>query len=197
MRMTEAQSAETIMNLTVPAECHSLWDKIHREAVAVAAAEPALAAWMHEAIINQSNLASALAHLIAAVVGGSSHEKTLTSRLAEQAFRDDPSMIEIAALDLRAPLDRDPAGPGPLHVRRGNRRRRIDDAGRHDRQVAKRPSWRAADRPWRGAISRGDGVRRCRYRRLCQDWRRLAGSCVCAVGVHCSRRAGAAGPPCT
>ena len=49
------------MGLALPAESASLWNTIHREAVAVAAAEPALAAWMHEAVVNQSNLASALA----------------------------------------------------------------------------------------------------------------------------------------
>jgi serine O-acetyltransferase len=104
------------MGLALPAESHSLWNTIHREAVAVAAAEPALSAWMHEAIVNQSNLASALAHLIAVAVGGSSDEKALTRRLAERAYRDDPSLIEIATFDLRAPLDRDPACPGALHV---------------------------------------------------------------------------------
>jgi serine O-acetyltransferase len=104
------------MSLTLSTESHSLWNAIHREAVEVAAAEPVLAAWMHEAIISQSNLASALAQLIAVAVGGSSDEKTAARRLAERAYRDDPSLIEIATLDLRAPLDRDPAGPGPLHV---------------------------------------------------------------------------------
>src|SRR5260221_4030684 len=110
------QSAETIMGLAFPAESASLWHTIHREAVAVAAAEPALAAWMHEAVVNQSNLASALAQLIAVAVSGSRDEKTVTRRIAERAYRDDPSLIEIATLDLRAPLDRDPACPGPLHV---------------------------------------------------------------------------------
>jgi len=104
------------MGLALSAESHSLWDTIHREAVAVAAADPVLAAWMHEAIVNQSNLASALAQLIAVAVGGSSDEKTATRRLAERAYRDDPSLIEIATRDLRAPLDRDPAYPGALHV---------------------------------------------------------------------------------
>lgn len=104
------------MGLALPAESHSLWNTIHREAVAVAAAEPVLAAWMHEAIVNQSSLASALAQLIAVAVGGSSDEKAVTRRLAERAYRDDPSLIEIATLDLRAPLDRDPACPGALHV---------------------------------------------------------------------------------
>ena len=104
------------MGLPLSAESHSLWNTIHREAVAVAAADPVLAAWMHEAIINQRNLASTLAQMIAVAVGGSSEEKTVIRRLAERAYRDDPSLIEIATLDLRAPLDRDPACPGPLHV---------------------------------------------------------------------------------
>jgi serine O-acetyltransferase len=104
------------MGLALPAASHSLWDTIHREAAAVAAAEPVLAAWMHEAILNQGNLASALAQLIAVAVGGSSDEKAVTRRLAERAYRDDPYLIEIATLDLRAPLDRDPACPGALHV---------------------------------------------------------------------------------
>jgi serine O-acetyltransferase len=104
------------MGLALPAESPSLWDMIHRQAVAVAAAEPVLAAWMHEAIVNQDDLAGALAQLIAVAVGGSSEEKSVTRRLAERAYRDDPSLIEIAARDLRAPLDRDPACPGALHV---------------------------------------------------------------------------------
>jgi len=104
------------MGLALPAASHSLWDMIRREAIAVAAAEPVLAPWMHEAIVNHDDLAGALAQLIAVALGGSSDEKNLTRRLAERAYRDDPSLIEIAARDLRAPLDRDPACPGALHV---------------------------------------------------------------------------------
>jgi serine O-acetyltransferase len=107
---------EISMGLPLPAASHSLWDTIHREAIAVAAAEPVLAPWMHEAIVNHDALAGALAQLIAAAVGGSSEEKAATRRLGERAYREDPSLIEIAAHDLRAPLDRDPACPGALHV---------------------------------------------------------------------------------
>jgi serine O-acetyltransferase len=107
---------EIIMGFALPAENHSLWNAIHREAIAVAAAEPVLAPWMHEAIVNHCDLAGALAQLIAVAVGGSNDEKAVTRRLAERAYRDDPSLIEIAARDLRAPLDRDPACPGALHV---------------------------------------------------------------------------------
>jgi len=104
------------MGLALPAESTSLWNEIRREAVAVAAAEPALATWMHEAVVNQNNLAGALAQLIAVALSASRDEKTVTLRVAERAYRDDPSLIEIATLDLRAPLDRDPACRGPLHV---------------------------------------------------------------------------------
>lgn len=104
------------MGLARPAESRSLWDAIHREAVAVAAVEPALAAWIHAAIINQSDLAGALAQLIAVALDGNSSEKTVTRRLAQQAYRDDPSLIDIATLDLLAPVERDPACPGALHV---------------------------------------------------------------------------------
>ncbi len=104
------------MALALPAERASLWDTVHRKAVAVAAAEPALAGWMHEAVVNQSNLANALAQLIAVAVSVGYDEKTVTRRIAERAYRDDPFLIELAMLDLKAPLDRDPACPGPLHV---------------------------------------------------------------------------------
>jgi serine O-acetyltransferase len=109
-------SAEAIMALALPAESYSLWETIRREAVAVAGADPVLAAWMHEAIVNHSDLASALTQLIATAVGGSGDEKTVIRQLVERAYRDQPSLIEIATLDLRAPLERDPACPGALHV---------------------------------------------------------------------------------
>jgi serine O-acetyltransferase len=88
------------MGLALPAESASLWSTIHREAVAVAAAEPALAAWMHVAVVNQSDLANALAQLIAVAIGESSDEKAVTRDIAERSYCDDPSLIEIATLDL-------------------------------------------------------------------------------------------------
>ena len=58
-------SAGTLMSLATTAESDSLWNTIRREATTVATSEPVLAAWMHEAVVNQSSLASALAQLIA------------------------------------------------------------------------------------------------------------------------------------
>jgi serine O-acetyltransferase len=104
------------MGLALPAESQSLWNTIRRDAIRVAAAEPVLAPWMHEAIINHDDLAGALAQLIAVAVGGNSEEKAAKRRLAERAYREDPALIGIATRDLRAPLDRDPACPGALHV---------------------------------------------------------------------------------
>ena len=104
------------MGLALPAESHSLWSTIQQQAVAVAAAEPVLAAWMREAILNHGDLAGALAQLIAVAVGGNSDERAVNRRLAERCYRDDPSLIGTATLDLMAPLERDPACPGALHV---------------------------------------------------------------------------------
>src|SRR4051812_46098968 len=104
------------MGLPLPAQDLSLWDAIHREAIAVAATEPVLAPWMHEAIINHRDLASALTQLIAVALGGSSDERIRTRLVTERAYRDEPSLVEIAALDLKAPIERDPACPGALHV---------------------------------------------------------------------------------
>ncbi len=63
------------MGLALPAESASLWNTIRHEAVAVAAAEPALAAWLQETVVGQSNLAGTLAQLIAVAVSGSRDEK--------------------------------------------------------------------------------------------------------------------------
>ena len=88
---------------------------INREAGAVAAVEPALAAWMHEAVVDQSEPGSALAQLIAVAVSASRDEKNLNRRIAEeQGLSRRSLLIEITTLDLRAPIDRDPACPGPL-----------------------------------------------------------------------------------
>jgi serine O-acetyltransferase len=104
------------MGLALPAKRYSLWSTIQQQAFAVAAAEPVLAAWMREAILNHGELAGALAQLIAVAVGGNRDERAATRRLAERCYRDDPALIETATLDLMAPLERDPACPGALHV---------------------------------------------------------------------------------
>lgn len=104
------------MGPALSAESTSLWNTIRRDAAAVAAAEPALATWMHEAVISQRSFSSALARLIAVAISDNHGEKAVIRRIAECVYRDDPSLVEIASLDLRAPLDRDPACRGPLHV---------------------------------------------------------------------------------
>ena len=80
------------MGLALPAKSASLWTMIHSGAVAVAAAEPALAAWMHEAVVDQSDFASALAQRIAVAVSGNRYEKTATQRIAERTYRGNSSL---------------------------------------------------------------------------------------------------------
>ncbi len=104
------------MALPKPAEHSSLWATICREASAVAVAEPAFAAWMHEAVLNHDDLGGVLAHLIAVALGGGSDDRAMIRGLAAEAYRSTPSLIAVAQRDLAAPLERDPACPGPLHV---------------------------------------------------------------------------------
>ena len=104
------------MTLAVPAEHASLWDTIRSEAERLAAAEPVFAAWMHEAILTHDDLDGALPQLIAVALGNGSDARAFVRRLATDTYRADPALIESAWRDLAAPLARDPACPGPLHV---------------------------------------------------------------------------------
>lgn len=94
----------------------SLWDEIQRQADMAAKAEPILAAWLHEAVLNHANLSSLLSHLIATATRGSRNDQALIRQAAARVYCDDPSLIEIAIRDLKAPMERDPACSGPLHV---------------------------------------------------------------------------------
>ena len=101
------------MALPQAAQDLSLWDTIRRDAGAIAAREPALAARMHQSIMNQTGFAEALAHLIADALGG---ERAETRLMAAEAYRADPTLIALALQDLAAPVERDPACAGALHV---------------------------------------------------------------------------------
>lgn len=104
------------MALARAAEHASLWDVVRDDARALARSEPAFAAWMHEAVLNHDDLGSVLAQLIAAALGGDSDDRAMVRRIAQGAYRSDTTLIPTAYRDLAAPLARDPACPGPLHV---------------------------------------------------------------------------------
>lgn len=99
-----------------PVECSSLWATIRHEASNVAVTEPVFAAWMHEAILNHDGFTAALPQLIAVALSGDADDRAAVRRLVTGAFRADRSLTAIAERDLAAPLERDPACPGPLHV---------------------------------------------------------------------------------
>lgn len=93
-----------------------IWDTIQCQAIAAAKAEPILAAWLHEAVLNHINLEHSLSHLIARATRESRNDQAIIRQAAERIYCDDPSLIDIAIRDLSAPLQRDPACSGPLHV---------------------------------------------------------------------------------
>ena len=57
----------------------SIWHTIRRQAVAVAKAEPILAAWLHEAVLNHINFEHSLSHLIAKATRGSQPHRPLAA----------------------------------------------------------------------------------------------------------------------
>jgi len=104
------------MNSSPSTANRSIWDEIQCQAVAAAKAEPIMTAWLHEAVLTHANFANSLSHLIATATKGSRNDQALIRQTAERVYCDDPSLIETAIRDLHAPIERDPACSGPLHV---------------------------------------------------------------------------------
>jgi serine O-acetyltransferase len=86
-----------------------LWQRIVPEARELARQEPLLASSYHASLLNHGSLASALSFLQAARLSDRNVPSMLLREVCEQAYRDDPSIIEAAAADSLAHYDRDPA----------------------------------------------------------------------------------------
>jgi len=90
-----------------------LWQSIQREAGAALAGDPVLGT-SATALLDHSDLSSALATLIGQQLGTNQIERMRFTRVATEAFADEPALIEAASLDLQAIIRRDPAIKGFL-----------------------------------------------------------------------------------
>ncbi len=86
-----------------------LWDKIREEAWASSAGEPILASFFHSTILNHKDLSSALSYQLANRLDSRTMPGILVREVIDEAFADDPSIIESAMADILAVQDRDPA----------------------------------------------------------------------------------------
>ncbi len=98
--------------MTDPVADALVWDEIRREAARDAAVEPALAGFLHEAVLRHPSLESALGTLIAGKLDGHGLSAMSLRDLAAQAFDGDPGIGAAVIADLQAVLSRDPATRG-------------------------------------------------------------------------------------
>ncbi len=103
----------SIMAPTESQSTHDLWQSIRREAEVAAAGDPILGQ-SSAAILDHPDLGGALAGLIGQRIGRSEAERARFTRVANEAFRAEPALVDAAACDLQAIVRRDPAIAGFL-----------------------------------------------------------------------------------
>ena len=96
-----------ILNAAVTME--QLWHSVRREAEDAFARDPVFGGRLRRAILDQPDLSSAVAHQIGERLGKSTDERAQFARLAQEAQRAAPELVEAASRDLRCIAAHDPA----------------------------------------------------------------------------------------
>jgi len=91
------------------ASCDPVWEQLRREAESMAEREPALAGFIHAAILKHDRLENALAYHMAKRLGGDDLSPLMVHETFEAAIKSDPEIGTAFRADLAAVLDRDPA----------------------------------------------------------------------------------------
>jgi serine O-acetyltransferase len=97
-----------------PTAAPPVWPALRNEALAQAKAEAALASLMATVILNHKTLGAALSYQLARKLGDQELRAMTMRDVAQQAYEDEPGLVEIAEADLRAVFERDPACRGYL-----------------------------------------------------------------------------------
>lgn len=86
-----------------------LWLSIRGEAESAVARDPLFGGRLTQAILDHADLGSAVAHQIGERLGKSADERAQFSRLASEAHRAAPGLVEAASRDLQSTAINDPA----------------------------------------------------------------------------------------
>lgn len=86
-----------------------LWKKIREEAWEYSAREPILASFFYSTILNHHSLKSALSYQLANRLDSHTMPAILVREVIDQAFTQDPEIINAAMADIIAVQERDPA----------------------------------------------------------------------------------------
>jgi serine O-acetyltransferase len=87
----------------------ALWLSIRREAESVLARDPLFGASLSVAILDHPGLGNAIAHQIGERLGKRAADREQFARVAREAFRAAPDLIDAASLDLQSIAVHDPA----------------------------------------------------------------------------------------
>lgn len=102
-----AQNIQTVA--AVVRDIDPIWRRVRDEAEAMASAEPALASFIWETVLNHGRLEDAVVHRVAERLGHPTVKEALIRQTYEEALADEPQIGEIFRVDLQAVFDRDPA----------------------------------------------------------------------------------------
>ena len=92
----------------------AVWMRLRVEAAAAAAEEPILASFLNAAILRHGQFQNALAGQLASRLADAQLDAMLARDVAEDALKGDPRIVERAAADMEAIMERDPACLGYL-----------------------------------------------------------------------------------
>ncbi len=91
------------------ATCDPVWSALREEAVRLAAAESALASFVHATVLNNERLEEALSYHLAQKLGNDDVGPMQVRFVFDQAFTDAPVLGDDVRADLSAIFERDPA----------------------------------------------------------------------------------------
>jgi serine O-acetyltransferase len=101
-----------MQNAIVPGD--QLWLSVRREAESVLASDPLFGVILAAAILDHSDLASAVAYQIGERLGKRTADRQQFARVALEAFHASPDLVDAASRDLQSIAVHDPAARGLL-----------------------------------------------------------------------------------
>ncbi|MFW8593253.1 serine O-acetyltransferase [Cribrihabitans neustonicus] len=99
--MIEAQKAVTPVD--------PVWDRIAKEAQEAVDFQPLLGGLIHACILHHKSIEKALSYRISAKLCSNEMSMTILREIVDEAYADDPAIVEAARADLVAVYERDPA----------------------------------------------------------------------------------------
>ncbi|UWR24929.1 serine O-acetyltransferase [Sulfitobacter sp. S223] len=86
-----------------------VWDQIKLDAQKAAADEPLIGGFVHATILHHTSIEKALSYRIAAKLSSNEMSMMVVREIVDQAYADEPGLVEAARADLVAIYERDPA----------------------------------------------------------------------------------------